>query len=200
MKHISLFLASLYLIVSLCGLAQAQIEIVLQEPNFQVDTKDLKFDEQGRLPRVQATITRPKPSDIVGAIKYAYHHFRGENVVTFVEYNFPPIIESVHFNKTVVKVCNQGVSCPYEPQSVEVTTNAIDKDGDTLLYRYEISGGKIIGEDSKVIWDLSGVKAGTYSLSVMVDDGCGICIEPTKKETKVIKCADCKTSPEEPEQ
>ena len=62
-----------------------------------------------------------------------------------------------------------------ENAMVNVLTAASDPEGDFLTYEYEISGGKIVGKGAKVIWDLTGLKAGSYTIKVAVDDGCGIC-------------------------
>jgi len=55
----------------------------------------------------------------------------------------------------------------------EVSALATDPDGDTLLYTYSTTGGRINGEGPKASWDLSSVASGTYTLTVEVDDGCG---------------------------
>ena len=77
------------------------------------------------------------------------------------------------------------------PKEISVSTTIVNPMSDVLTYNYYISGGKIIGQGAKVVWDLSGVEAGTYTITAGVDDGCGIC-GPTKTETVVIKdCPDC---------
>ena len=57
---------------------------------------------------------------------------------------------------------------------ISVVTVAVDAENDVLTYSYKVSGGKIIGQGSKVEWDLSGVSPGTYSITAGVDDGAGI--------------------------
>jgi hypothetical protein len=68
----------------------------------------------------------------------------------------------------VVGNCKVG-----DPTTVQLSANATDPDGDTLLYTYSTSGGRITGEGPNVSWDLTGVQAGTYTATVEVDDGCG---------------------------
>lgn len=58
---------------------------------------------------------------------------------------------------------------------VEVTTKAEDPEGDVMTYHYTISGGRIVGQGSRVYWDLNGTRPGTYIITAAVDDGCGIC-------------------------
>lgn len=55
---------------------------------------------------------------------------------------------------------------------------------DVITYHYEVTGGKVIGTDKEVVWDLSGVEAGEYSMTAWVDDGCGPC-----GQTKTVKVA-----------
>jgi PKD-like domain len=81
--------------------------------------------------------------------------------------------------------CPAGVST-----TVSLTTTASDPDGDTLLYSYTVTGGRITGEGANVSWDLSGVGPGTYTASVDVDDGCG-CITSATTTVTIANCPDC---------
>lgn len=97
-------------------------------------------------------------------------------------------------------------------QSIQVHTIAKDPENDVLVYSYVVSGGKIVTIDgtdtnkisvrtennitfytarnyedgAKVIWDLSGVKPGTYTITAAVDDGCGFCGK-TMTKTVIVK-------------
>jgi len=64
--------------------------------------------------------------------------------------------------------CDVGTST-----TVQLSANATDPDGDTLLYTYTTTGGRVTGDGANVSWDLSGVQPGTYTATVEVDDGCG---------------------------
>ena len=64
-------------------------------------------------------------------------------------------------------------NCTPTSSTVQLTANATDPDGDTLLYTWTTTGGRITGDGPNVTWDLSGVSAGTYTANVEVDDGCG---------------------------
>lgn len=77
--------------------------------------------------------------------------------------------------------------------TVQLTTQATDPDGDTLLYTYSTTGGRIVGEGPNVTLDLSGVQPGTYTTSVEVNDGCG-CITFQSVEITVERCP-CITQP-----
>ncbi len=73
-------------------------------------------------------------------------------------------------------------------KEISVSATAVDPENDVLTYNYSVSAGKIIGQGAKVIWDLSGVKAGTYKITAAVDDSCGIC---GKWITKTITVKNC---------
>jgi len=82
-------------------------------------------------------------------------------------------------------------ACPTTAStSVSLTTTASDPDGDTLLYSYTVTGGRVTGEGANVGWDLSGVGPGTYTASVDVDDGCG-CITTATTTVTIANCPDC---------
>lgn len=105
---------------------------------------------------------------------------------------FFPVDKVILSQTEVAAACSKNGSCSNTQPLIEVVTKALVEEGKTITYTYQVSGGKIVGEGAKVIWDLSGVKAGTYTITVGVEDGCGIC-GPTKTETvKVVECAGCR--------
>jgi hypothetical protein len=69
---------------------------------------------------------------------------------------------------------------------VSVNTIAIDPENDVLTYNYTVSAGKIEGTGARVIWDLTGVSPGSYTITAGVDDGCGVCGKTVTK-TVVVK-------------
>ncbi len=78
-----------------------------------------------------------------------------------------------------------------ENRKIKIKTTAFDPENDILTYSYAVSAGKIIGTGANVIWDLSGVKPGVYTITAGVNDGCGVCGE-TKTEAVIVKeCSDC---------
>ncbi len=90
---------------------------------------------------------------------------------------------------TSIVVCPRDPSLATPPNSqVQITTTASDPDGDTLLYTYETTGGRIIGEGPNVTLDLSGVAPGTYTVNATVDDGCG-CVAFDSTTVTVTECA-----------
>ena len=75
---------------------------------------------------------------------------------------------------------------------ISVATTAIDPENDVLTYEYTVSVGEIIGTGANIVWDLSGVKPGTYTITAGVDDGCGICGQTVTKTVVVENAATVK--------
>jgi len=109
--------------------------------------------------------------------------------------NAPPTVDKVTLNtKEIIIGCNktaENEGCEDSNRRISVESVATDRENDVLTYNYTVSAGEIVGSGAKVVWDLTGVAPGTYTITVGADDGCGIC-GPTKTETVVVKeCADC---------
>ncbi len=86
--------------------------------------------------------------------------------------------------------------CSPTSSSVQLSASATDPDGDTLLYTWSTTGGRITGDGPNVSWDLSGVAPGTYTASVEVDDGCG-CVALASTTVTVEACG-CQAIPPPP--
>lgn len=69
---------------------------------------------------------------------------------------------------------------------MSVRVNAVDPENDVLTYTYKVSSGRIIGVGANVFWDLTGVAAGTYTITAGVDDGAGI-VGTTMTKTVIVK-------------
>ena len=110
--------------------------------------------------------------------------------------NQPPTASLAASASTITLPCppdthSSGGACPAAAtSSVNLTTTASDPDGDTLLYSYTVTGGRVTGEGANVTWDLSGLGPGTYTASVDVDDGCG-CITSSTTSVTIANCSDC---------
>ncbi len=105
--------------------------------------------------------------------------------------NPAPQISDLTLSKTEIVIeCNknteQNKPCLTGKEHISITTNATYPENDPLTYNYTVSAGKIIGSGHQVIWDLSGVSPGTYTITATIDDGCGVCVAP-KTETVVVK-------------
>ena len=124
--------------------------------------------------------------------------------------DFPNIFRPIgDWFRKILRIRPDGIACPQRASveklilnqneitigkvsTVEIQTIAFDVNNGVLIYKYEVSGGKIIGQGTKVIWDLSGVEAGTYKITASVDDGCGFCGKTQTKLITVKECPDCK--------
>jgi hypothetical protein len=78
------------------------------------------------------------------------------------------------------------------PQAqVNVFTEYSDPENDVVTYAYLVSGGKIIGQGKKVVWDLTDLAPGTYTIVAGVNDGFGVCGEIKKRRIEILECAGC---------
>jgi hypothetical protein len=82
------------------------------------------------------------------------------------------------------------LNCSTE-KTINVSTKATNENHDQLLYNYTTDGGKIIGNGEKVIWDLTGAKPGTYTITAATDNGCGLCGTTVTKTVTVVETGDC---------
>ncbi|MEO6393228.1 MAG: Ig-like domain-containing protein [Pyrinomonadaceae bacterium] len=134
-----------------------------------------------------------RPSDDANGFIFQFWVGRRNERVPDVLPNRAPTVSLGTSSGTVTLPCPpeqiQGASCPVS-QSVQLTANASDPDGDTLLYTYSATGGRIVGDGANVTWDLSGAQPGTYTTTVEVNDGCG-CISFDSKTVEVTNCRDC---------
>jgi hypothetical protein len=107
--------------------------------------------------------------------------------------NQPPTVSLTASSSRVVMAASCGVNerpdpnCTPTAGTVQLSANATDPDGDTLLYTYSTTGGRITGDGPNSTLDLTGVAPGTYTVTVEVDDGCG-CIAFTSTTVTVENC------------
>lgn len=88
--------------------------------------------------------------------------------------NHPSNVTDLDLRTKEVFGC-QGGDCPDAKKEIRVRTTAIDLEDDVLTYQYIVTGGKIIGNGSEVVWDVTGVQAGTHTITAGSDDACGVC-------------------------
>jgi hypothetical protein len=110
--------------------------------------------------------------------------------------NLPANVTDVSLNRTnIVLPCPPGTRSASgqcgDVSEVQVSTTAVDPEGDVLTYSYTVSGGRIVGTGANVSWDLSGVREGTYTVTAAVDDGCGFCGTTRQATVTVTECTDC---------
>lgn len=56
---------------------------------------------------------------------------------------------------------------------IEVKTLVDNPKNKPLTFRYAVSGGRIVGEGAKVVWDLNRTRPGIYTISAAIDEGRG---------------------------
>ena len=112
--------------------------------------------------------------------------------------NTPAQIRNITISDTeIILPCPEGQQVREggrcnESTTVTVAVDAFDAEGDQLVYQYSVSGGRVTGTGASATWDLAGVQPGTYTLSVGVDDGCGVCgTAQQTREIRVVPCPDC---------
>ena len=112
------------------------------------------------------------------------------------ENNKPPNVTDLTLSQTEVaascpsgQVPQEGMACD-DKMSVEIKTTAVDPEKDVVIYHYTVSGGRIVGQGSRVSWNLMGIAPGTYTITAGVDDGCGVCGQ-TQTRTITIRNCDC---------
>lgn len=119
--------------------------------------------------------------------------------------NTPADVKNVVLSRKIVLIpCpyimrkREGGVCPDRDadMNVEVTVAAEDRENDALVYRYEVSGGRIIGQGPVVIWDLMRNQPGTYTIKVSADDGSGARGKSLTRTVKVDGCDGCHPIPE----
>jgi hypothetical protein len=94
--------------------------------------------------------------------------------------NNTPVISSFVSSSEVLHLCHWS---PFaDKPEVDIRVYASDADNEQLTYAYSMTGGRIRGEGSSVVWDLKDVIRGTYQLTVKVTDGKG---GETSRELKV---------------
>jgi hypothetical protein len=107
--------------------------------------------------------------------------------------NQPPTVTVTASQASITLPCRAGfrsLTCTPSSQTVQLSANASDPDGDTLLYTWSTTGGRITGDGPNVSWDLTGVAPGSYTATVEVDDGCG-CVAFSTTTVTAAECTDC---------
>ena len=116
--------------------------------------------------------------------------------------NQPPTVSLTAATSTVVLAASCGAGqrpaagCTPTAATVALSATATDPDGDTLLYTWSTTGGRVTGDGPNATLDLTGVSPGTYTTTVEVDDGCG-CIAFTSTTVTVTACG-CELIPTPP--
>jgi PKD domain len=127
-----------------------------------------------------------------GFMFQAFFGRRNERLPTVFPNQPPTVSLSASSSRvTLAAECGTGqrpvASCMPTAGTVQLSATATDPDGDTLLYTYSTTGGRVTGDGPNATLDLTGVAPGTYTVTVEVDDGCG-CIAFTSTTVTVDRC------------
>lgn len=77
-----------------------------------------------------------------------------------------------------------------EPQ-ITLTGQGLDVDNNKLSFTFTATGGKIRSEDGRLgVWDLKDVAPGVYTVTLLVNDGCG-CVGFAPRTVTLARCAGC---------
>ncbi|HEX7957363.1 MAG TPA: PKD domain-containing protein, partial [Pyrinomonadaceae bacterium] len=127
-----------------------------------------------------------------GFIFQAFFGRRNERLPTVFPNQPPTVSLSASSSRVVLAAECSGdqmpdPTCTPTSNTVQLSATATDPDGDTLLYTYSTTGGRVSGDGPNATLDLTGVAPGTYTVTVEVDDGCG-CIAFTSTTVTVERC------------
>jgi hypothetical protein len=106
-------------------------------------------------------------------------------------------IQTVNLDRDEVIIpCPVGDSIrenPYCKDDMRVNIRATAKslNNSEFDYYYTVSGGKIIGRGANVIWDLTGVRYGDYTVTVQVGHEYQFSDKTLSKTVKVYECNHC---------
>jgi hypothetical protein len=125
------------------------------------------------------------PNGFIANVSIGHVNERVEPVVP----NQPPTVtlEVGAVTPVATNVRRESASTVCVSDTVALRAIASDPDGDTLLYSWTSTGGRIIGEGANVSLDTTGLAPGDYTVTVQVDDGCG-CVA---FDSRTIRVSDC---------
>ncbi|HKX29659.1 MAG TPA: PKD domain-containing protein [Blastocatellia bacterium] len=128
--------------------------------------------------------TRHSPNGFIAGLSLGHFNAREEPVLP----NQPPtvVLETGSITPGSSDVVRDSTTvCVGDKVALRAT--ASDPDGDTLLYSWTSTGGRLVGEGANTSFDTTGLAPGDYTVTVQVDDGCG-CIAFDSKTITVKNC------------
>jgi hypothetical protein len=90
------------------------------------------------------------------------------------------------------KFSKKARMCWTENNLIKVSANLLGALESKTNYRYEVTGGQVIGNGSNVEWDLSKSRPGTYMITASADIGRGFCGNSVTRTVHVTQCPYCK--------
>lgn len=129
--------------------------------------------------------TRHDPNGFIFGVSVGRVNKREEPILP----NQPPTVNLALGGVTpgVSDVLRSAANTVCAGDKVALTATASDPDGDTLLYSWTSTGGRIVGDGANTAFDTTGLAPGDYTITVEVNDGCG-CVAFDSKTIRVEAC------------
>ncbi len=149
--------------------------------------------QDNKIPIVETTVQNGFPN-VFRPIGNLFKRLFGKKKGNFA-CELPPSVVAVDLNVSEITAScplaqsTQNNSCQDNSQLIDVSIAAVAND--KLVFVYQVSGGQIVGKGANVMWNLSGVKVGTNTITVGIDSGDGVIGRTVTKIVKVIECPDC---------
>jgi hypothetical protein len=108
----------------------------------------------------------------------------------------PPNVSLASASPVLRLACKEGgpsYCSGSSSEQIPLTATVTDVGG-PLTYKYSATGGRIVGEGTSVVWDLSGASPGRYSVTVVADNNCG-CTGFATTTVVVDRCPACPACP-----
>lgn len=96
------------------------------------------------------------------------------------------------FKRLYPNGCGRDEKGNVKPDNLLITVHPIVRKPKKtpLVYDYAVSGGKILGQGDKIVWNLEGIRPGTYTITASIKGKRGVSAE-TKTETVTVRECDC---------
>ena len=129
--------------------------------------------------------TRHSPNGFIAGFSIGHANERKEPILP----NQPPTVALGLGNVSQGQsdLLRESASTVCAGDKVALNATASDPDGDTLLYSWNATGGRIVGDGANTSFDTTGLAPGEYTITVQVDDGCG-CVAFDSKTIRVTNC------------
>lgn len=109
--------------------------------------------------------------------------------------NVPANVTALDVDDTIVLPCPPGTTSTNQcndSTNLTVRATAVDQENDPMVFKYVVSGGRVVGETNTAQWDVSGLRPGQYTITASVNDGgCGFCGQTQTRTITIKECEGC---------